>query len=319
VRYNSAGTRARLPQQLFSKSTATVGSRLLLGITGITEGESIFYTVARPGLQLRSPVAYYAGYDPKSTRSMVILEDVSVRGWTFPDPMLNPVTRRDAEDMVAEMAAYHGPLWESPRFSTDLQKLRPALEWQEVLNRKVGFQKRTLTGLERAKDVVPVSLYDQRRRLYPAFMQSLTLHHSHPMTLLHQDLHLGNWLRDDEGRMGLYDWQCVARGHWALDYSYAMGASLDTDDRREWQEELLRLYLRHLSEAGVAPVPKFDEAWLAYRQQALQALAFALFTLGGSRFEPELQPRDYTLAAIRRIAQHVVDLDSIGAVATSTC
>lgn len=66
-------------------------------------------------------------------------------------------------------------------------------------------------------------------------------------------------------------------------------------------------------------MPEFDEAWLAYRQQALHALAFALFTLGGSRFEPKLQPRDYTLAAIGRIAQHVVDLDSIGAVATSTC
>jgi Phosphotransferase enzyme family len=313
VRYNSAGTRAQLPQRLFSKSTATVGSRLLLGITGITEGESIFYTVVRPDLELRSPVAYYAGYDPKSKRSMVLLEDVSVRGWTFPDPMLNPVTRLDAEDMVAEMAAYHGALWESPRFKMDLQKLRPALEWQEVLNLKVGFEKRTLTGLERAKDVVPAALYDQRHRIYPAFMQSLTRHRSNPVTLLHQDLHLGNWLRDHEGRMGLCDWQCVARGHWALDYSYAMAGSLDTDDRREWQEDLLRLYLWHLTEAGIAPVPTFDEAWLAYRQQPLHGLAFALFTLGGSRFEPELQPRDYTLAAIKRIAQHVVDLDSIGA------
>lgn len=170
-----------------------------------------------------------------------------------------------------------------------------------------------MTGLERAKDVVPAALYDQRHRIYPAFMQSLTRHRSNPVTLLHQDLHLGNWLRDHEGRMGLCDWQCVARGHWALDYSYAMAGSLDTDDRREWQEDLLRLYLWHLTEAGIAPVPTFDEAWLAYRQQPLHGLAFALFTLGGSRFEPELQPRDYTLAAIKRIAQHVVDLDSIGA------
>ena len=43
----------------------------------------------------------------------------------------------------------------------------------------------------------------------------------------------------------------------------------------------------------------------------MHPLAFALFTYGGSRFEPELQPKDYTLASIERIAQHVTDLGSI--------
>ena len=38
---------------------------------------------------------------------------------------------------------------------------------------------------------------------------------------------------------------------------------------------------------------------------------FGLFTLGGSVLEPDLQPRDYTLAAIERISQHVADLDSL--------
>lgn len=313
VEYNEAGRAAGLPTKLFSKSTATIGSRMLLGVTGIAEGESVFYNRARPDLKLRSPHAYYSGYDPKSHRSLVILEDMTTRGWTFPDPMSNTVLRRDAEDMVSEMATYHGALWDSPRFRTDLASLRPALKWQENLNRKVGFEKRTLTGLERAKDVVPAKLYDQRNRLYPAFMRSLALHRAAPTTLLHQDLHLGNWLRDENDQMGLYDWQCVARGSWALDYSYAMAGSLATDDRREWEEDLLRLYIEHLTQAGTTTAPSFDEAWLAYRQQPMHGLAFALFTLGGSRFEPELQPRDYTLAAIKRIAQHVTDLESIEA------
>ena len=60
--------------------------------------------------------------------------------------------------------------------------------------------------------------------------------------------------------MGQYDWQCVARGHWALDYSYALAGALDTHDRREWQEDLLRFYLQHLHDDGVTPVPTFDEA-----------------------------------------------------------
>jgi hypothetical protein len=316
VVYNDAGTAAGLPTSLFSKSTATFGSRMLLGVTGIAEGESVFYNHVRPELKLRSPHAYYSGYDRKSHRSLVILEDLTARGWTFPNPMSNTVGRNDAEDMASEMALYHGALWNSARFRNDLAPLRPAYEWQEYLNRKVGFEKRTLTGLERAKDVVNAKLYDQRDRLYPAFMRSLALHRTAPPTLLHQDLHLGNWLRDENGRMGLYDWQCVAKGHWALDYSYAIGGSLTTGDRREWQEDLLRLYLEQLKHTGAAPVPSFDEAWRAYQQQTMHALAFALFTHGGSRFEPELQPKDYTLASIERIGQHVTDLESIEALAS---
>jgi thiamine kinase-like enzyme len=215
--------------------------------------------------------------------------------------------------MVSEMASYHGALWDSPRLNGDLARVRPALEWQETLNRRVGFEKRTLTGLERARDVVPGTLFDQRHAIYRAFMHSLKLHRSGPTTLLHQDLHLGNWLRDDSGRMGLYDWQCVARGNWALDYSYALAGALATDDRRNWEEGLLQSYLEQLRDGNVRSVPSFDEAWLAYRQQSMHAWVFGLFTLGGSRFEPELQPRDYTLAAIERISRHIADLDSVTA------
>lgn len=314
VTYNEAGLAAGLPAHLFTKSTATFASRMLLGLTEIVEGETLFYNRVRPELVIRSPRSFHACFDPRTYRSLVLLEDLAHEGWTFPDPLRNPVTRSDAEDMVVEMAAYHAAFWGSPRFGTDLRKLRPTLEWQENLNRKVGFEKRTLVGLERARDVIPQELYNDRHRFYEAFMQSLELHRSSQPTLLHQDLHLGNWLRDADGRMGLYDWQCVARGHWAMDYSYALASGLSTEDRRAWEKELLRLYLERLRDNGVAESPSFDQAWLAYRQQPMHALAFGLFTLGGSRFEPELQPRDYTLAAIKRIAQHVVDLESIDAI-----
>lgn len=314
VVYNDAGTAAGLPTRLFTKSTATFASRVLLGLTEIVEGETLFYNRMRPELNIRSPRSYHSCFDPRTYRSLVLLEDLADDGWTFPAPLQNTVTQADAEDMVTEMAIYHGAFWDSPRFAGDLRKLRPSLEWQQNLNRKVGFEKRTLAGLERARDVVPEELYANRKAFYPAFMRSLELHHEAPSTLLHQDVHLGNWLRDADGRMGLYDWQCVARGHWALDYSYALAGGLATEDRRSWEKDLLSLYLERLRENGVSQPPSFEEAWLAYRQQPMHALAFGLFTLGGSRFEPELQPRDYTLAAIKRIAQHVVDLDSINAI-----
>ncbi|TWG91688.1 putative aminoglycoside phosphotransferase [Nocardioides sp. J9] len=306
VTYNAAGQAAGLPTRLFSKAAAGLFSRLLLGLTDIAEGEALFYNHARPALTVRSPRAFHAGFDPRTRRSLVLLEDLSVDGWTFPDPQDNTVTRADAEDMVAQLAAYHGAFWDSPRFHTDLAGLKPARRWQDALDRRAGFRSRTLRGFDRAHEVLPAGMVGRRAELYPAFHRSLDLHDASPQTLLHQDLHLGNWLRDRDGRMGLYDWQCVARGHWALDYSYAMAGALRPEDRREWEEDLLRLYLSLLGEVGV-DAPSFDEAWLAYRQQPMHAFAFGLFTLGGSRLEPELQPRDYTLAAIGRIATFLDD------------
>lgn len=313
VRYNDAGTAAGLPTHLFTKAAAGLFSRLLLGLTDIAEGESLFYNRVRPTLELRSPRSFHAGFDPRTRRSLVILEDLSVDGWNFPDPQHNRVTRADAEDMVGELASYHGALWNSLRFATDLSGLKEAGQWQQDLDRRVGFRARTLRGFDRATEVLPPALVARRDELYPAFHHSLILHRKTPPTLLHQDLHLGNWLRDPDGRMGLYDWQCVARGNWALDYSYAMAGTLEPDDRREWEEDLLRSYLAQLGDAGVRDVPSFDSAWLSYRQQPMHAFAFGLFTLGGSRWEPELQPRDYTLAAIGRIGHFLEDHQTLDA------
>lgn len=312
VVWNEAGARAGLPTRLFSKAAAGLFSRILLGLTDIAEGEALFYNLARPTVELRSPRAFHAGFDPRSRRSFVLLEDLSVDGWTFPDPQDNKVGREDAEDMVAELAAYHGAFWGSARFAGDLGSLKPARRWQDDLDRRASFRSRTLRGFDRAQQVLSGQMTSRREEIYPAFHHALDLHARSPETLLHQDLHLGNWLRDPDGRMGLYDWQCVARGNWALDYSYAMAGALVPADRREWEEDLLRLYLARLRDAGVA-APTFDEAWLAYRQQPMHAFAFGLFTLGGTRFEPELQPRDYTLAAIGRIGQFLDDHHTLDA------
>lgn len=313
VTYDAPGATAGLPTALFTKSTSSLFSRFLLGLTEIADGEAAFYNRVRPALELRSPKAFYAGFDPKTYRAFTILEDLAAAGWTFPAPVAHEVSKADAEDMVCEMAHYHAAFWDSRRFSSDLATLREAYAWQENLNRKVGFAQRAMTGFERAEGVIPASLFARRTEIHPAFMRSLELHRAHPQTLLHQDVHLGNWLRDPDGRIGLYDWQCVARGHWALDVSYALACGLDPDDRREWERDLLRLYLERLAAGGVPAVLDFDTAYLAYRQQVWHGLMFGTFTLGGNRFTPELQPRDWTMKAIGRLATAACDLESLDA------
>jgi hypothetical protein len=313
LRYNDIGVDAGLPTQLFSKASVSLSSRALLGITGVTRGEAIFFNELRPHVKLRSPTGYFAAADPSNGRSIVLMEDLAVKGWTFPDPMQDRISERDAVDMTEQMATYHAAFWDGGQVGAAFDQLPTPLQFQHNVNRLPGFVRQFHRGLQRSRELLPATLWAQRDRLWPAFMHSLEMSTAGTPTLLHQDLHQGNWLRDPDGRMGLYDWQCVARGSWALDVSYALVATLDTESRRSWQHELIRTYLDQLANHGVMDAPSFDQAWLDVRCQTLHAFVFGICTNGQLRFAPELQPRDYTLRSIERIGRAVDDMQTLQA------
>jgi Phosphotransferase enzyme family len=315
VTYNEAGRDGGLPTRVFTKTSTAFSTRMLLGVTGITEGEALFFNALRPEVELRSPSAHYAACDPTTCRSIVVLEDLAHAGWTFPDPMNNPIAERDAIDMIDQMAAYHAAFWDGRTAATALARLQTPLAIQQRLNRAALFPKRTLVGLERARHLVPAGIWQRRDELWPAVMRSLQLSLRGPQTLLHQDVHIGNWLRDPDGRMGLYDWQILGRGHWAIDVSYALVVGLDTDDRRSWERDLLNQYVTALSEHGVANPPTAAEAYAHYRRHPMHAYAFGLFTNGQPRYLPELQPADYTERSIQRITVALQDLATLDALA----
>ncbi len=312
VTYNDVGHALGLPTALFTKSSEAFASRMLLGLTGIVDGESIFYRKIRPRLNLRSPHAYYARSDPGSYRSVVILNDLEAEGYSFPDPEGHRVNRTDAECMIEQMAIYHSAFWDSPELEEgEISGLRTSHRFQVDLNEKVGFEKRCRVGMERARAVVPAAIYSRRREIWPAYMRSLECNVQGPMTLLHQDPHVGNWMRDREGKMGLYDWQCVAKGGWALDVAYALVCALETGDRRAWERGLIERYLAHLRAQGARPVPSLEQAWLAYRQQPFHALAFGLFTIGRGILQARMQSEAYCLQSIQRCARMIADLNSL--------
>ncbi len=311
VSYNSAGEAAGLPTRLFMKSAASFQSRLMLGLGGVTQCETIFYRDIRPELdRLRSPRAFHAAFDPRTYGSIVIMDDLSADGWTFPDPMQDSINRQDAEDMVDQMAYYHAAFWDDPRLNRQFTQLPTTEVFQQRLN-DVGLEKRARVGIERGRSVMPAALYRRKNEILPATMRALRLNSAGTLTVLHQDVHQGNWLRDSDGRMGLYDWQAVAKGEWALDFTYALANNLTTEDRRAWERELIERYLWRLGEEGVPRPPSFDEAWLRYRQQPFHVVVFALFTIGAGRLQPNMQPEDYMLRCWERIATFVDDHDSL--------
>ena len=117
------------------------------------------------------------------------------------------------------------------------------------------------------------------------------------------------------GGKALYDWQAVAIGEWALDYTSAFAVNLGTDDRRAWEQGLMERYLWRFGEERVKKPPAFDSAWLSYRQQPFRVLIWTLATIGAGRFGAHLQPNDYMRRCLRRIATFIDDHDSLESLA----
>lgn len=317
VRYNDAGVTAGLPTALFTKSSPGFTSRLIVGLLGALDSETTFYNTIRPSLDLEAARGYHAVFDRASARSMLILEDVATtRGARFGNPVTMKVDRVMAESMVRQMATYHGAFWGGRGLDApQLSWMPTSLVWQQRANAGVSFKSRSMVGIRRSADFVPDTLLDRRQEIYPAFMRSLELNVRGPVTLLHSDVHLGNWYATEDGRMGQYDWQAIVKGGWALDFAYAMTSALAVDDRRSWERELVALYLRELGSAGVGAPPTFDQAFLAYRQQIFHALVFWLYTIGAGPLQPDMQPRDICEANVERMAWAAVDLDSLDSLA----
>jgi hypothetical protein len=311
LHYNEAGRAAGLPATLFAKSTPTLMTRMLTGITGQSRVEAQFYTRVRPLLDLEMPVALHSAWDPVSLRTMHLLEDLlATRGAVFTD-YRTKVTLPMAEDMVDLLAAFHGRFLGKLDSKGDI-RLPGYARWFMAGIDKLNVDKANDAALDRARDHIPDDVARRWSEVLPATIRSLDVHRDRTPTYIHSDVHIGNWYRTGDGRMGLSDWQCGARGHWSRDLAYALVAALDVADRRRWERELVRRYLDRLQGHG-AERPDFDDSFRLYRAQMFSALFMWTPTLVHSALLPNMQSDACSLTMIARMTTAISDLDSFEA------
>jgi len=307
-----AAAAAGLPATLFAKSSARFLNRLLLGLSRTVEIESMAYRHIRPQLRLEAPLCYHSAYDLRSGRQILLLEDlVATKNARFCTPRTR-IDRGQAEQMMSILAELHG------RFlgENDLQGTYPYLktcrQWFEDGHERFGLRKYHDKAMQVAAQVIPSDIQARGHQIWPAQIQSLSVHDLEPKTLVHCDVHLGNWYITGEGRMGLCDWQCVSIGSWSRDFAYAVSAALTVEDRRAWDRDLLQCYLDELQRVSGRKI-EFNHAWLRYRQQLPASLLMWTPTLCHSPIMPDMQPPEISLEMIKRITTAMSDLDALAA------
>ncbi|MET0985771.1 MAG: aminoglycoside phosphotransferase family protein [Steroidobacteraceae bacterium] len=309
LQYNAAGQAAGLPPSVFCKASHVLINRISLGLSGAARGEAMFYNNVRPLLDIDAPRAYLATYDPESFNSIVMLDDLA--GQVEFGAQDTVVTRERAESMVRLMASYHSSMFEHPELvSGELGLPTWQQEWATTV-RLLHMDAAAERGVRAAESVIPARLFSRAAEIYPAMQRSVAKHDQLPSTLLHSDTHLKNWYVRGQHGMGLMDWQLACVGNWSRDVAYAIAVALQTPQRREWERDLLQLYLEECRSRAVA-VPSLNEAWDLYRQQLFTALAWWTITLCPTEVLPaDMQPSQTAMEFIGRIARAIDDLDAL--------
>lgn len=266
------------------------------------EKEVRFYQQVAPQLSLKLPTAYFAGIEAETGRFTLLLEDLSpaVQG----DQLLgcDVVTATDALD---QLALLHATFWGSSALSgmdwlggyseeetAFLISLLPTL-W-------AGFQDRYAADLDADVARAGGPLFDHLE----AYLTPPTT----PTTLVHGDYRLDNLLFAPQGGVvGIVDWQTCSLGAAMSDVSYFLGASLQPEERRRSEAELVRGYVDRLVSSGVTGYGH-DEAKRDYRRGSYGGL---LMAIGASMMVERTDRGDAMfLTMAQRHSRHALDVDA---------
>lgn len=149
-------------------------------------------------------------------------------------------------------------------------------------------------------------------RKWPATLRSLEALRSLPLTLCHGDVHLKNWYKCNDGRIGLGDWGVTHRGHWSRDLADTLTTTLTIADRQVWESELIAFYFDRLASEG-GPRASIDEAMRAYRLSLPTAFAFWTLTIKPDPAFPDMQPATRAKVYVERIGQAMADHNALDA------
>jgi aminoglycoside/choline kinase family phosphotransferase len=291
------------PATLIAKlASADDNSRAAAALVRAYEIEVNFYRQLQGGLTIRTPRCFHAEFDDNDF--VLLLEDIAAGRQGDQIAGCSPDRAAAA---VAELPGLHAPRCGDPaleRLDWLHRNIEPGSGMFASIIRSLypGFLDRY--GDRLSADVVALS-----ERVVNS-LEDLNATRPRPWTVTHGDFRLDNLLFADDpitDPVVVVDWQTAVLGSGASDLAYFIGGSLQTDDRRAHEEDLVRDYHERMLAAGVTM--SWDDLWAQYRRYTVAGLIMAI----AASMLVQRTPRgdDMFLAMAERAGRHALDLEAV--------
>jgi len=248
------------PASLFVKLAALDPEhRQMVGASGMGEREVQFYADVAPSVDLRVPRSYCAATADDGS-FVILLEDLAAAGCAFSDGEWG-VTADSAAGALEDLARFHA------RFQDPAVRATVA-PWLAVPPaRRSGPTAQLLrTILDHHRDELTPAYVAVGEMYVEHHEQIEEMWHAGPQTYIHGDPHIGNVFLESQ-RVGFLDWGLSRMSTPLRDVSYFLTMTVDPEERRRSERDLLRVYLDALRAAGGAEI-SLEDAWSVHRFQA---------------------------------------------------
>lgn len=301
------GPEAGAPRSLVAKFPAAAEeNREVANIFRFYERETRFYQEIADDVELRTPRCYYSAMDTEADEYVLLLEDLAPA--RVGDQVVG-CSRQEAELAIRELAKFHATWWDSPRLAE--------IDWMPYANDPVNksveetYQDAWGPFVKRFGDRVPKSLLQTAERLGHRAGSMLDQLAEPPRTIIHGDYRTDNlFFATPEGGdpLAVIDWQISSRGRGAYDVAYLMSQSVQLEERRAREMEIVRAYHRILVENKVRGYD-FDQLLHDYRLATLYCLVYPVI-VGGTLDLSNERGLALATAMLDRSVAAIVDLDA---------
>jgi aminoglycoside/choline kinase family phosphotransferase len=216
--------------------------------------------------------------DEDAHRFALLLEDFA--GFSMEDQLVG-ISRARAAEAIAALAGFHAAWWQSP--------VLDSLTWMPPVNGPITMQVAPAyrqgwpVFLEHFGADLPEGSVELGERVGEQFESLLDRAATPPLTICHADFRLDNLFFGPKGTrdaVALIDFQLVTTGRGVFDVAYLLCQSMEVDERRASELDLLRRWHAVVTKAGVRDYP-LDQALHDYKLASLICLCYPV-TSGGT-------------------------------------
>jgi hypothetical protein len=281
---------------------ADPGTREMLA--GAYRGEVTFYADLASTVAVVVPRCEYAAIRAGTGEFTLLLEDLApaVQG-----DQLAGCSLGHAGAAVVNLAGLHGPRWCDPTL-LDVPGLSVNGPDDAAILAEL-YGPATETFVDALHDRLGEDDVDTLHGCVEV-AETWALARAERFALVHGDYRLDNLMFDGDSVWAV-DWQTLSLALPARDLAYVLGTSLEVDDRRAGEHDLVAAYHQALLAHGVSSYSS-EQCWDDYRFAMVQGPLVAVF---GFAYGTRTDRGDLMFAAmVRRACAAIRDLDTLGLV-----